>query len=256
MRGARLQRRTEHGTSHGIATDARCDREARGGPAPRLQAGGDHARCRVRRLVRGSARGARLQRCTEHGTSHRITTLARCGREAPWRARTAPPGRRRPRAVPCPSSGAALRAWCATAALHGTRNLARDHDGRTMRTGGPWRARTAPPDRRRPRTVPRPPSGARFRARCALAALHGTRDLAPARDARTVPGPSSGARFRAWCAPAAPHGTRNLARDRDGRTVRTGGPWRARTAPPDRADGTSTARHALSRTTRRTCYGC
>jgi len=85
VRGARLLRCTERGTSHGITTDAPCGREARGGPAPRLPIDGGHARCRVRHPVRGSERGARLQRCTERGTSHRLVTLARCRVRRPVR---------------------------------------------------------------------------------------------------------------------------------------------------------------------------
>ncbi len=85
VRGARLQRGTEHGTSHGIATDVRCGREARGGPAPRLPADGSHAPSRVRHPVRGCVCGARLQRRTGHGTSHRLATLAPCRARRPVR---------------------------------------------------------------------------------------------------------------------------------------------------------------------------
>jgi hypothetical protein len=162
--GARLLRRTEHGTSHRLTTHARCGREARGGPAPRLPAGGGRARCGVRRPVRGCALGARLLRRTGHGTSHRLATHARCGREA--RGGPAPrlPGQRRPRTVPAPPSGARLRARCAPAPPHGTRNLAPARDARTVQSGGPWRGRTGPPVRPWPRPprdtrCPGPPAG-------------------------------------------------------------------------------------------------
>ncbi len=119
--GARFQRGTERGSSHGVTERARCGREARGGLAPRLRpldaallALQPSSRCGIRRVVRRWPLGARFQRGTVRASSHGVTERARCGREAR--------GGRAPRlpsagcgaacALRQSSHGAGLAVWC------------------------------------------------------------------------------------------------------------------------------------------------
>ena len=177
VRGARLLRRTEHGTSHRLATDARCGREARGGPAPRLPAGGGQARCRVRDLVRGCVRGARLQRRTEHGTSHGIATDAPCGREA--RGGPAP---RLPSIAATHRAGSA--AWCEVARVVCACSAARNAEPRTSSR----RSHRAVSAVRRP--VRGCARGARLQRRTGRGTSHGIETDAPCgREARGGPAP-------------------------------------------------------------------